>query len=117
MTKFPSMRVAASCCGSACGEGFLTASKLLKRWYARADSNGRPFAPEAQARIANQSLTLDIVPIHPSISSIIVHSLSPIGGAIGGVVTACQFERRESLSAVPQNLISEGAPGESRSAV
>jgi hypothetical protein len=23
--------------------------KYLKRWYARADSNGRPFAPEANA--------------------------------------------------------------------
>jgi hypothetical protein len=96
-----------------------TESKRVK-WYARADSNGRPFAPEAHGRLANQLLTLNTVRIHPSIFAIILYSLSPIGRVIGRVITACQFGRWcESLSAMPSahNLIPEEARGESRSAV
>jgi hypothetical protein len=34
-------------------------------WYARADSNGRPFAPEASARFTFQSLIFTLFPLVP----------------------------------------------------
>jgi hypothetical protein len=34
-----------------CGEGFLTASNLLRRWYARADSNGPTFCWQMRTTI------------------------------------------------------------------
>jgi hypothetical protein len=60
-----------------------TESKRVE-WYARADSNGRPFAPETSALTTNQSLTFTIATFDPRFPQQFPTVCYILGGYLGG---------------------------------